>query len=120
MKKSTTMKKSILVISLFLMVSSTTLCFAENNPGEPMKKATVTGKVIDKVTGESLAGVLVTIKGSDLKVYSDLDGNFSFNSIEPGNYTLEVNYISYAANEVQNISCNAGKNLPVSIEIKPN
>ena len=114
------MKQSILIISMFLMLLSTTVGFAENNPGEAPKKATVTGKVIDKVTGESLAGVLVTIKGSDMKVYSDLDGNFTFNSIEPGNYTLEVNYISYATNEVQNISCNAGKNLPVSIEIKPN
>lgn len=114
------MKKSFLAISLFLLVSATTFCLAENNPEETMKKATVTGKVIDKVTGESLAGVLVTIKGSDLKVYSDLDGNFTFNSVEPGNYTLEVNYISYSENEVQNISCNAGKNLPISIEIKPN
>lgn len=105
---------------MFLMVLSATLSNAENNPGETPKKATVTGKVIDKVTGESLAGVLVTIKGSDIKVYSDLDGNFTFNSIEPGSYTLEVNYISYSANEVQNISCSAGKNLPVSIEIKPN
>ncbi len=114
------MKKSILIISMFLMVLSATLSYAENNPGETPKKATVTGKVIDKVTGESLAGVLVTIKGSDIKVYSDLDGNFTFNSVEPGSYTLEVNYISYSANEVQNISCSAGKNLPVSIEIKPN
>jgi hypothetical protein len=120
MKNSTTMKKSILAIGLFLMVMSSTFCFAENNPDETMKKATVTGKVIDKVTGESLAGVLVGIKGSDIKVYSDLDGNFTINSIEPGNYTLEVNYISYSANEVQNISCSAGKNLSVSIEIKPN
>jgi hypothetical protein len=114
------MKKSIFAISLFLTVSFTTMCFSANNPVEPMKKACVTGKVTDKVTGESLAGVLVTIKGSDMKVYSDLDGNFTFNSIEPGNYTLEVNYISYSANEVQNINCSAGKNQSISIEIKPN
>jgi hypothetical protein len=120
MKKSTIMKKTILAISMFLMVSSTTLCIAESNPGETMKKASVSGKVIDQVTGESLAGVLVSIKGLDMKVYSDLDGNFTFNSIDPGNYTLEVKYISYSANEVQNISCNAGQNLPINIEIKPN
>ncbi len=114
------MKKTIFAISLFLMMSSATLCVAENNPGETPKKATVSGKVIDQLTGESLAGVLVSIKGLDMKVYSDLDGNFTFNSLTPGNYTLEVKYISYSANEVQNISCTAGKNLPVSIEIKPN
>ena len=116
------MKKSILSIlafSILLMVSTITFG-SNNNPDEPQKKATVSGKVIDKLTGESLAGVLVTIKGSDLKVYSDLDGNFTFNSVDPGSYTLEINYISYSTNEIQNISCTAGKNLPISIEIKPN
>jgi hypothetical protein len=113
------MKKLILAISVFMMVLSTTICFAGNNPGETLKKSTVSGKVIDKVSGESLVGVLVTIKGSDLRVYSDLDGNFTFKSIEPGNYTLEVNYISYAANEIKNISCDAGKNLQLNIEIEP-
>jgi hypothetical protein len=117
------MKKAIINVLAFvtiLMVSSNVFCLNENNPKENLQKANVSGKVFDKQTGESLAGVLVMIKGPDIKVYTDLEGNFTFKNIEPGIYTIEVNYISYSADELKNVVCNAGNDVKLNIEIRPN
>ena len=67
-------------------------------PGSPDHVSTklVYGKVIDKVSGEEIAGAEIQI--GEKKVYSDLEGNFS--ALVPADKaTLQleaaVNYISY-------------------------
>jgi len=67
-----TVKKAILI--LLLVALTGTLSSHNNNPGS---SKLISGKVIDKQTGEALAGVKVHIKGTDTYCYSDLDGNFS-------------------------------------------
>ena len=51
--------------------------------------------VSDKVSGEYLTGVKVRLKGSDIVEYTDFDGQFSFNNLKPGKYTVDVEFISY-------------------------
>lgn len=60
-------------------------------------KATVelSGIVYDFSSEELLAGVEVTIEGTDMKTYTDFDGQFTFKNIKPGEYKLITNYISY-------------------------
>jgi hypothetical protein len=53
------------------------------------------GSISDANSGESLVGVEVKIEGTDLKTYTDFDGNFSFNNVKPGEYKVVANYISY-------------------------
>jgi len=35
------------------------------------------------------------LAGTDLVTDTDFDGNFYFNSLKPGKYTIVTNYISY-------------------------
>ena len=99
------MKKSILS---FLLITFFLISFAaettstvtkgkvrESNTTASTPTATLTGKVIDLNTGEALAGVEVAIEGSNVKVHSDLDGNFKFDNLQPGEYNLIASYISY-------------------------
>lgn len=58
----------------------------------------LSGSVADDNSGESLVGVEVKIKGTDLKTYTDFDGNFTFKNVKPGDYKLVSNYISYQKN----------------------
>ena len=58
----------------------------------------ITGSVFDQNSGESLVGVEIQIEGTDLKTYTDFDGNFSFKNVKPGEYKLVSNYISYQQN----------------------
>lgn len=99
------MKKSILSI-LFITLFLTSFTAETSNPAAKGKirennavasipTATLTGKVIDLNTGEALAGVEVAIEGSKVKVHSDLDGNFKFENLQPGEYNLIASYISY-------------------------
>ncbi|HXU26777.1 MAG TPA: carboxypeptidase-like regulatory domain-containing protein [Bacteroidia bacterium] len=77
------MKKliAILVFSFLFVVSLS----AGNSP-----KGTklVSGKVLDKQTGETLTGVKIQVKGTDTYCYTDMEGNFIL-SVNTNN-TLEV------------------------------
>jgi CarboxypepD_reg-like domain len=52
------------------------------------------GTVADSGSGELLAGVEIQLEGTELKTYTDFDGNFTFN-VKPGEYKVIANYISY-------------------------
>ena len=116
------MKQAIISIfaSIIILISSSTAFCSNEKPLETPKKATLSGKVIDKNTGECLVGALISIKGTDIKIYSDLEGNFNISNIEPGSYSLEINYISYAKTEIQNVGLNAGETSTLKIDILPN
>ena len=84
----------VLVLALvtfsFINVSA-----SENKTADrEVKTTSVQGKVIDKFTGETLAGVAIKFEGYNV-IYSDFDGNFELSGVEPGKYSLSTNYISY-------------------------
>lgn len=72
---------------------------ADNTP-KPLT-ITVSGNVSDAVTGESLVGVKVEIEGTSKKVYTDFDGNFSFDEVAPGKYNITASYISYEKQKLE-------------------
>lgn len=93
------MKK--LFISL-LLACTVGFTFAGNdNTKEVAKTGAVeqticlTGKVIDLSTNETLTGVEINLEGTDIKVYSDLDGNFEIKDVKPGEYNIIASFISY-------------------------
>ncbi len=53
------------------------------------------GSISDANSGESLVGVEVKIEGTDLKTYTDFDGNFTFTNVKPGECKVVASYISY-------------------------
>jgi len=72
------------------------------------QKTVVAGKVIDKVSGESLIGAAIKATGIvNTGAISDYDGNFSF-EVEPGTYSIVVTYTSYRDFKVEAFECKAG------------
>lgn len=108
---------SFFVAAIMIMVSANS--FSNNPNDEPGKKAVLTGKVVDQATGESLAGALVLIKGTDIKTYTDFEGNFTINNLEPGTYSVEVTFISYQQGEIINVTFSSGKSTLMEIGIIP-
>jgi hypothetical protein len=45
---------------------------------DPVNVTLLSGKIIDKQTGETLAGVKVQLKGTDKYCYTDMEGRFLF------------------------------------------
>ena len=94
------MKKTFIGILLVLVGFSTIAKEKETKTIDAESTATtiLSGSVADNNSGESLVGVEVKIEGTDLKTYTDFDGNFAFKNVKPGEYKLITNYISYQKN----------------------
>jgi hypothetical protein len=106
----------IALIGLVLIVSNN-LFAAGDVPVASNAKANITGKVVDNKTGESLVGVAVSVEGTDIKAYTDLDGNFTINSIDPGNYNLVLSLISYKNSLVENLKLSPSEKEVIDIKL---
>ncbi|MFZ4549649.1 MAG: carboxypeptidase-like regulatory domain-containing protein, partial [Bacteroidales bacterium] len=107
---------SIVVIGIVLMVSNNLFAIGDNT-GAPNTKSNISGKVIDNKTGESLVGVAISVEGTDIKTYSDLDGNFEISSLTPGNYNLILSLISYKNSLVENLKISANEKEVIDIKL---
>lgn len=97
------MKKIFIAI---LVAFATTTAFAETveSKAKTETKAdaallSISGNVIDEVSGEALVGVEVKIEGSDVKTYTDFDGHFVLDNLKAGQCKLVASYTSYNKNE---------------------
>jgi|DewCreStandDraft_4_1066084.scaffolds.fasta_scaffold64269_2 hypothetical protein len=110
---------------IFFVIVITAFVFAQ--AGTPLKgelestnKAVLKGKVIDKKTGEALVGAVIKLKNTDIKVYTDLEGNFEIKNLKDGEYSLIVSYISYIDSLIENASVNNKNNNTLEIELLEN
>jgi len=84
----------------------------------------IRGKVLDKVTKQSIPGTSITIYESAKNdsnfggTLTDSIGNFDLNGIKAGNYTLKINLIGYQEKIVNDIRVPEGKISYVEIEIE--
>lgn len=114
--------KKVAILLVSFLVFSVGIANAEN--GENKGKAesavmttSVSGKVLDKVTGEALAGVKVTINGTNQSVYTDFDGNFEINGLREGSVEIAASYISYK-NKVESVDVELTKSNTVDVKIE--
>ncbi len=76
-------KRGMAVILLLLMVTIQGLA------------QTITGVVTDAKNNEPLIGAMVTIKGTDRKAVTDMDGKFKLDGLRSGKYSLVITYVGY-------------------------
>lgn len=72
-------------------------------PAEKAAPVAFTGVVFDQGNVESLAGATIRIEELDLEVITDFDGNFTFQNVPPGIYTLHVSLVSYIEKNVEGV-----------------
>lgn len=115
------MKKLTIICATLLMVLfvSPMATYAGDNKTDKNKKSEISGQVIDQKTGESLAGALVQLEGTDIKTYTDFEGKFSFENITPGNYVVNVSMISYNSNETRLTEIKSGESKSLNLLILP-
>lgn len=72
---------------------------------------TISGKIIDKNTGESLVGatIIVTSANPVIGTVSDADGKFVLQNVPVGKQSIKINFISYKTLTIENIIVKAGK-----------
>ncbi len=89
-----------------------------NNTKLTTNAVLIKGKIIDKNNQEPLAGVAVNIEGTNIVSYTDFEGNFIINGLQPGNYKLNTSYISYKETSCNNITISQ-ETTSLKVELEP-
>ncbi|MEA5111514.1 hypothetical protein SDC9_21843 [bioreactor metagenome] len=116
------MKKSISILTAIIAITLVSVtAFAGMHPTKlPAATASINGNVVDLQSGETLAGVAILVEGTDTKVYTDFDGNFSIEGLEPGKYNLVLSMISYKSSLVENLELQANEQEEINIKLDNN
>ena len=69
------------------------------------------GKVVDDTGEPIIFGSVALYKSGVLETgtETDFDGNYSFNEIDPGSYDVEVSYVGYNKQRIEDVKVFAGK-----------
>lgn len=78
----------------------------------------VSGKVVDKSTGEVLAGTSVDVFGSEVRVMTDSKGQYKI-PLPPGRYVLRIYTPGYQPIRVQNVFVYAGGTRKIDVGLEP-
>ncbi|MCA1802844.1 MAG: carboxypeptidase-like regulatory domain-containing protein [Rhodothermaceae bacterium] len=82
---------AVLVSSAFAVPADTVVVVAED--------AHLSGYVWDAVSETAVAGIEVKIDGYEMEATTNEEGYFSFETLEPGEYTVKVDLEGYEAYE---------------------
>jgi hypothetical protein len=119
--KNKIMKKVIFALMVAFVASS---AFAEKTNSKIETKAetkaeaavlSLSGNIIDEVSGEALVGVEVKVDGTEVKTYTDFDGHFVIDNLKAGECKLVTSYTSYNKKE-KTLKIDSKSN-PVKIEL---
>lgn len=64
-------------------------------------QGTITGVVVDANEQEALIGASILVKGTTKGAIADVDGSFRITGVAPGDVTLEITYVGYAAEQIE-------------------
>jgi len=78
----------------------------------------VSGRVLDKKTGESLIGANVIIENTNLGAATEIDGSFIIKSVPPGKYSLKASYVGYASETKKDVVIEALDSLFIEFKLE--
>lgn len=84
------------------------------------QSSSIEGKLFDnEFNNEPLAFASVTIKGTDFKTNSDINGFYRFKNLKPGDYTIVYSFVGYE-NQEKTITINETEKPVINIVMKAN
>lgn len=101
------MKKAV----LYFVILFAGIIYAQNS-------GTITGRITDAKTNEELPGVNIILKGTYYGAATDLRGRYKIESINPGNYTVEISYIGFKTMQFTGVRIEAGKTFQLDVKLE--
>lgn len=89
-----------------------------NSTAQAQLPGRLTGTVADSSSGDLLPSVVVSLTGTSLGAFTDLQGRFDLPRVAPGTYELQLNLVGYAP-ATRQIQVRAGDHLPLDIRLNP-
>jgi hypothetical protein len=110
------MKHFFYLSLLFLLTIS--IIHAKSD-GKPNLSGSISGKVFDYASGESLAAVRIQLVGTSYVTYSDAYGNFHISGLQTGKYSLSFQLISYNIKIINEIDVISFEKSSYSVHLEP-
>lgn len=114
-----------LIVTAALHPSITFASPAPSTPPQPQQTAsvraaagTITGRVIDAVTGAPLVGADVALDGAPFTTATDATGAFRLSGVPEGRYVLLVLYLGHADGR-SDVSVTAGRAATIDVKLPP-
>jgi len=102
----------------FLLYRFFFIVFALSTPFFLFAQLSIQGQVNDKLNKEPLTGATILLEGTTRGAAADIDGNYKFNDLTPGKYTLVISYVSYSSQRIPNVLVEKGKVTTLNIELQ--
>ncbi|MCZ4407976.1 carboxypeptidase-like regulatory domain-containing protein [Cryomorphaceae bacterium 1068] len=102
------MKNYLILFAFVLFCFSATAGNSDKKTKSEKATCSYSGKVLDAENAEALTGATVKLVEIDQEVYADFDGEFIFENIPAGTYTLEISFVSYDTKVVQDFTIEEG------------
>jgi len=107
-------------ISIFIVIICYSGGYSNSVNAEILSIGTITGKVTDGESGETLRGASVLVVGTKKGAYSDVKGKFTIKSIPVGTYSVRVSYVGFTPKIVENIVVLDGQSASVDVVLQTN
>jgi iron complex outermembrane receptor protein len=101
--------KTLYTIILFIFISA--ISFSEANP----IKVSLTGKVTDKTTGETIIGATIYIPDLKTGTITDTAGNYRIDNLPATNVGIEISYVGYKT-IIENINLSSSTTIDFKLE----
>ncbi|OYU94678.1 MAG: hypothetical protein CFE21_15485 [Bacteroidetes bacterium B1(2017)] len=106
------LRQKISTVFIFIILASTAI------KAFPQTDGKISGKVIDKKTGEELLGVTVVVEGSPKGAATDYEGKFLIGNLKPGTYNIVVSYVSYHKKVLTGIEVKANEVTTITVAME--
>jgi hypothetical protein len=79
----------------------------------------ITGTILDNNTNEPVRGANVVVLSKPIRSVTDLYGQFQFNDILPGTYTLQVFCVGYVEKDFPDIQAKSDRLIKLDLRLAP-
>lgn len=83
----------------------------------PQQPGNISGRIVDE-KGGPLPGATLKVLETGQTIQTDPNGNYTL-SLKPGNYTVEISYISFLTQRMTGVTVKEGKTTALSFSMKP-
>jgi len=101
---------------VFLAFSMLILSFLNVNG----QTGSISGKVVDSKTGETLIGVAVYLEGTTTGASTDLDGQYIISNLNAGTYKIAARYVSFKLKLIDGVVVKAGATTSLNVALEEN
>lgn len=86
---------------------------------QPAERGTLTGRVLERETGEPLPGASVVVDTLQIGAATNVDGRYRIPAIPPGTYDIRISFTGFAPKTVAGVEIRAGETTTLDVTLDP-